>query len=148
MHVENLLELKAWLDDGAPHVVFDMDTGVLPVKYAKRSVEQQRGVHSKGVKSIKRQMKTKGIGACGTACCIAGYAYILAVGEKKACAESEWYRISSKALEYLGLPYGCTEYGHDLFSPDLAPKGCTPAQASKAVQNVIDNPNVNPWKGV
>jgi hypothetical protein len=148
-NIKNLETLRDWLQDGAPHVTFNMDRGLTLTTEVVRN----------GV----------GPGDCGTTCCIAGAAvYFVALQVKPdghvavdgmsspevwtmhseiEDLEAPWDRVAQIALDWLGLTAdGSSWYGHDLFSPRLAPDDCTPQQAAVAVQNIIDGKA--PWSHV
>jgi len=132
MNIENMTKLRDWLAAGAPHVRFDMDTGVV--------VEESHGM-----------------GDCGTVCCIAGAAALMAVNGDTIVKdihdveeldfdgeEASWYTIMDKALSWLGLPENNSSFGHDLFDPHAAPDDCTPAQAADAVTRLMNGEA--PWQ--
>jgi hypothetical protein len=142
-NTRRLKALLKWLEAGAPHFVFNMkeDLTTYYVEYLDHPLVQQ--------------VDAKGLGACGTMCCIAGFA-----AQKAGVKPSEigqWTTVREAALEYLGLPEVSSPsgfrvdnwYGHPLFSSVLAPKDCTPAQAAQAVRATIANPHdPNPWRDV
>jgi len=132
MNIENMTKLRDWLAAGAPHVRFDMDTGV--------TIEEGSGV-----------------GDCGTVCCIAGAAALMSVNGGVIVkdyddvanelhvegGEADWFKVEYAARHWLELPDNNGRYGHDLFDPELAPDGCTPAQAAEAVTRVMNGEQ--PW---
>lgn len=140
MNINNLKKLKAWLDDGAPHRVFSMDYGVLPISKINNQEEFL------DLPEIERNKP--GIGDCGTVCCIAGASYLMSqhLIDSKEGQEEEWSVIEPAALSWLGLKLNDNDFGHKLFNPYLAPKNCTPQQAAMAVQNVIDGADA--WTGI
>lgn len=130
MKTENLTQLAEWLEDGAPHIVFSMSYGILPIEdldgdYPEFEIERDE----------------KGLGPCGTVCCIAGYA-AKKLGDVTS-TDDHWPEIRDSALEVLGLPDDQDFFGHDLFNPHLAPRNCTPQRAAQAVRNVIGG--LAPW---
>lgn len=128
MNTKKLNILADWLDQGAPHIIFDMHYAGVPL-------------FDVDADDYLEQMETKGIGECGTVCCIAGYALTL---ENIDPAElDDWGQISHKALHILGLPNDNQSHGHDLFDPYMAPEDCTTDQASEAVRRVIAGEK--PW---
>lgn len=90
-----------------------------------------------------------GVDACGTTCCIAGYAYQAKHGFRTPTPddleegelEIAWDLVKETALEWLGLTSdGVNWYGHRLFH---GPLRTTPQQAAQAVQNVMEGRE--PW---
>lgn len=129
----NRAELMTWLKAGAPHYEFDMDTAIGPSDVG-----------------------------CGTACCIAGAAALMAEGSigkpfnetsayDEDCPddqqEAAWDVVSARAMAFLGLEANQSWYGHSLFDADVA-ENATPEQAAQALQAVIDGNTLNPWKGI
>jgi hypothetical protein len=133
-------QLLEWLEAGAPAFVFNMHSSV--VSYDK---------HSLGDSFIFHQVKEKGLGECGTMCCIAGWA---AQKHKNYETGFYWDTVGHLGRKYLGLPLienQSTEDGwffHPLFNPHLAPPNCTADQAAQAVRNTIADAYSNPWVGV
>lgn len=134
MNLEKLATLANWLDDGAPHVVFDMD---IPNELIGDAAIYR---DPETIERYEIEAKQKNLGDCGTVCCIAGYAVHLAgeAGEK----DSSWDDVQSKALSILGLTTDGED--HPLFNPLLAPENCTPQEAAVAVRNVMEGKH--PWK--
>lgn len=132
MNIEKMTELAEWLEKGAPHVRFDMRSGI--------EIDHTSVV---------------GQGECGSVCCIAGFAVQMTKGSFKINyrhGSPPWWEVRDRALEILGLPR-TDEYdrhiGHALFDFKMAPKNCTPQQAAQAVRRMISNPRTrNPWKYV
>jgi len=132
MNLENMTKLRDWLAAGAPHVRFDMDIGVI--------IEEP-----------------KGLGDCGTVCCIAGAAALMSVNGGVIVkdyddvadelhvegGEAEWVKVEHVARHWLQLLENNWAFGHDLFDPQLAPDDCTPAQAADAVTRVMNGEE--PW---
>jgi hypothetical protein len=143
-NTRRLKALLKWLEAGAPHFVFNMKEGL--TTYYKEDLKDH----------LVEQVETKGLGACGTMCCIAGFAAQKA--GLKPSHVGHWPQVRDAALGYLGLPEMETPapgfrsgnwYGHPLFSNVLAPEDCTPAQAAQAVRATIANPHdPNPWRDV
>lgn len=150
MNVENMNQLKTWLEDGARHAFFNMHTGIEDVEIA---VEE--GLEVEGY----------GKGDCGTVCCIAGAAQMMSHAEKGEIFPSMdiqswvidefqgWDSTLKQSSEWLGIDVTSSNtaedpdwFGHDLFNPASAPKNCTPQQAAQAVQNVIDGKPA--WEGI
>lgn len=149
MNVPKLEELASWLEAGAPHIIFDMETCQLLVKDANRAkilVDSD---------AVMTEVDKKGLGGCGTICCIAGYVAFMANNEKLFIVEGEskwdghWVGVRDIALRELDLPSNGEDerYGHDLFSPYLCPENCSPKQAAKAVRLVVDG-NHHPWNEI
>ena len=65
--------------------------------------------------------------------CIAGMAAFMHNGNKPP-PQTGWRFIEKDAQEFLGLPHKPI----DLFSGELAPKNCTPAQAAQGLRNVME----------
>lgn len=158
MNIERLEQMRDWLNDGAPHVIFDMSFGNESFQDAINEmdlegydlkdiaeVEADPGSELERAKSLLIQRNEKGIGSCGSVCCIAGYA-VQAFGTKEEKNLVAWYSVASLAMGMLGLESNNSWYFHDLFSNELAPDNCTPQQAAQAVQNVIDGKTA--WSGI
>lgn len=147
LNIENLNRLKAWLEDGAPHVTLNMRHGVRVIR------------------------NMDGEPQCGTTCCIAGAAFAMSKGqmvekgditawaneltdvyagseaEDLESYEIDWGDLQDAAADWLGIKDTGLRSGHiPLFSMYLCPSNCTPAQAAQAVQNVIDGKDA--WDGV
>ena len=75
LNVENCNKLLEWLDAGAPHAVFDITVGNMRVIERKDDNGEIRNSW------VAEQVKTKGVGDCGTVCCIAGAAAALKEGD-------------------------------------------------------------------
>ena len=118
MNIAAMLELKGWLEAGAPHVRFDIDMG-----YVTESCGTAVCIAGSCIVLSGQAAKFDGSGG-----------------------GADWFKVAAAALEWLDLPDNGTLYGHRLFAADLAPANCTPAQAALAVQNVIDGKQ--PWEGV
>lgn len=142
---ENLQKLIDWLDAGAPHFIFDMRTDL--ESYYVQDLSER----------LFQQVEAKGIGECGTVCCIAGWA-AQQMGVKPE-HDFVWQTIRNKALQFFGLgePKSAMSldyrdpdwFGHPLFNSILAPHDCTPEQAAKAARRVLEDPaDPNPWKDV
>ena len=133
MHLKAMEELATWLEDGAPHVIFDMHHGL--ISYLDLEYDDD-------IERASLQLDKPGVGDCGTVCCIAGYAaYLDGVREKDNLV---YDAIADRALYALGLerdPHDA--YLHPLFNPDLAPYDCTPQQAAVAVRRVMKGQR--PW---
>lgn len=147
MNVERLEQMALWLEDGAPHVVFNMN-------YSGNNVQElydDRVGYNEEVAKFMVERDAKGLGECGSVCCIAGYA-LHAFGTKteKDRIGSSWDATGKYALKAFDLPEGQTTNDrwmyHDLFDPALAPEECTPQQAAQAVRNVIAGKA--PWADV
>lgn len=133
LNLENLRLLKAFFDAGAPHYHFDM---TLPYGDPKSP-------------EVREYVNTVMPNECGSAGCIAGAAYQLFSEDPILFTHvrvQNWQEVGSTALKLLGLTedYATDGYFHELFDPELAPKGCTPAQASKAISRVMKGKK--PWK--
>lgn len=134
-NLEHLEELASWLEAGAPHVAFYMHAGLGIVS----------DVIEYGGNVPEVEINKPGVGKCGTVCCIGGAAYQMAtgtMGEKpkieQYSGEYNWEDVRYEALKWLGLKdSGMHHFGHDLFSCDLAPEGCTPQQAAAAVRRIM-----------
>lgn len=116
MNLANLTLLRDTLNALPPTIHFDMNVG--------------NATHS-----------------CGTAACIAGVCHLLAYPDCEGHFNG-WSRIQGVALRWLDLPSDetrrhRTNIEHDLFDYDLALDDCTPQQAAKAVQNVMEG--LSPW---
>lgn len=149
MNIERLTEMADWLEAGAPHVVFRMDHGRETVDAILEDFDLYDYGSTEEYNMITEERDTKGLGKCGTVCCIAGYA-VEAYGSDAQRAEEymSWKHVKNIAMEAFDLPV--SEYinhmGHDLFDPDLAPDNCTPQQAARAVRNCIASGGIgNPW---
>lgn len=148
MNKERLTQLAEWLDAGAPHVVFDMGTGNEPVSDVLHSLEEE-GDEDR-YDAIIYENDKKGLGDCGTVCCIAGYA-VQAFGTEEQKNKHYWINTMEDALDLLDLPrrHVSTHIGHALFDFALAPADCTPQQAAQAVRNCIANGGEgDPWEEV
>lgn len=133
MNIEKLNELAKWLDQGAPHIVFNMNHGQIRLDDLG-APDNLDGDYDLSIKIAK----SKGLGDCGTVCCIAGYAAFL---ENK--IHFDWPGTRNTALRIFDLPRNGEYMGHDLFDQDLAPEDCTPEQAAVAVRRVIAGKE--PW---
>lgn len=138
----NRRKLIDFFDAGAPHFEFDMRRGLVVKTF-----------HAHEVPST-----------CGSAGCIAGAAFTMwlqtidpahraEVVEKGATlpqadepghpdpgVEYDYNVVTDGALEFLGLPRTAHEgmqFGHPLFSPLLAPPGCTAADAAEALRRTF-----------
>lgn len=132
MNLKNLEQLAIWLEDGAPHIVFNMNFGLEPLDFL---VENEP---SRVANALAVERDAKGLGDCGTVCCIAGYAaHKLATSPLSAQTDSPWPEIREVALQTLGLPNNGDFYGHDLFDSELCPDECTTAEAAVAVRKVM-----------
>ncbi len=143
LNVENCNKLLEWLDAGAPHAVFDITVGSACV------IEYKDDDGHFMDPFVEHQVKTKGIGDCGTVCCIAGAAAALKLGDISTPVQGiEFTGIANLALDFLGLEKqsGCHDPWllHDLFDPDLAPSDCTPQQAAAALRRVMVGEE--PWE--
>lgn len=135
MNTENCNQLLAWLDAGAPHAVFHMNSTNIRVAAMD---------HDQISDYTLDQQKTKGIGPCGTACCIAGAAVGMAHGDiSKPLPPYSWVGLQVEALEFLELERNCQDHGHNLFNPYLCPEDCTPDQAAEALRRVMRGEE--PW---
>ena len=145
INVENCNKLLAWLEAGAPHAVFHMRFSNGPIENVC-SIEDLRTYYP----SAYQQVEAKGIGACGTVCCIAGAAAGMASGDIAKPLDEGWHDVTDKALKFLGIKRQSNPVDswmiHDLFDPFLAPENCTPQQAAQALRNVMEGKD--PWEGV
>lgn len=150
LNIKNLEKLRDWLNDGAPHLVFNMKFGLVPANV----IDAEEMVTSSAPEQLFRFTRhQEGIGDCGTVCCIAGAAAVLFDYEKRSAADLAdqvlgWDTISHQAMWALGLPDVEDFFGHTLFNPLMAPDRCTPQQAALAVQNVIDGAGEKCWFGI
>ena len=161
-NIDNLIKLRDWLLDGAPHAVINMHEGM----YVTGNIGLLKENYSDQFKDDQKNQD------CGTVCCIAGAAHLMShakgdeifpsIPRQEEIYEDEgyWDETRDKALMFLGLKREATEvtedqenrgigpswYGHSLFASNYAPDNCTPQQAAQAVQNVIDGKE--PWVGV
>lgn len=134
----NAARLLEWLDNGAPHTYFDIDTGV------GSADDYQYGAK---VDRCYDKSRAEGMPAtCGTVCCIAGAADLMAAGifgEPRAPAwPRSWHGVEARAMRWLGidmdaLPEQVDNVYLDLFNPSLAPTGATGQQAAQALRNFI-----------
>lgn len=144
MNVERLEQMALWLEDGAPHVVFDMS-------YSGNNIQELYDDNDPAAEEFMIERDAKGLGECDSVCCIAGYAlHAFGTKEEKERIGGAWCETGQFALKAFGLPEGQTTNDkwmvHDLFDPELAPEECTPQQAAMAVRNVIAGKA--PWAGV
>lgn len=128
MNAERLTQLAEHMEANAPLAVFDMLTYSTPVS--------SRDNNAWGLEA-----EQKLLGDCGTVCCLAGYTVLLNKQDLNQFVAIR--KVSQIAMYFLGLTPNNPNYGHDLFSPTLAPEFCTPAQAAVAVRNVIAGKD--PW---
>jgi len=139
MNMDRLKQMAEWLEDGAPHVVFDMKEGGENIE---TFLEDNEGDEEDDrTDRVRLERDQKGLGSCGTICCIAGYA-LQSFGTKKEKVEHfyNWGGTARFAMGAFGLPVGTAKdvhMHHDLFDPNLAPDDCTPQQAAQAVRNVM-----------
>jgi hypothetical protein len=144
MNVQNLERVAEWLEAGAPHVVFDMKIGIADLRN-DGSIEEA-SVYD----TAEEYLDAKGVtnNTCNTVCCIAGAALMLAeadpvTGWPSLSTETGiqkingWIGVQETAARWLGIS------SYDLFSFELAPSSCTPAQAAVAVRNVMSGKE--PW---
>lgn len=144
----NRANLIDFFDQGAPHFDFGMDRGLVVSTYHASEVPN----------------------TCGSAGCIAGAAFVMwlktlepsyrAEIVKKAAktadlldpkedptVEFDYTMVRDGALEFLGLELtqhdGYMQFGHPLFSPGLAPRKCTAADAAEALRRTFDGKT--PW---
>ena len=135
MNREKLEELRDWLNDGAPEVVFDMRQSIDTVFAA---FDYYAGEGEK-IEFIKVQRDKKGLGDCGTVCCIAGFVESQVAKREERAPKDHWGSIAYSALNELGLEATYDyHFKHPLFSSKLAPDLCTPQEAARAVQNLLD----------
>jgi hypothetical protein len=149
LNIDRMNMIKEYLNIGAPKITFDMSHHLTVVEDTDPN-------------------------ECGTVCCIAGIATLLAEhgnieDQKDSLTDDQeeeledygevhlmpWSEVSVIAANWLGLDQaGDGFHYHYLFNPDHAPNGCTPQQAAAAVDNVINhyrctgNTVVNPWGGI
>lgn len=143
LNVENCNKLLEWLDAGAPHAVFDITVGNMRVIERKDDNGEIRNSW------VAEQVETKGVGDCGTVCCIAGAAAALKEGDISTPIPSvDFEVIATSALNFLGIEEQEDPEDkymlHDLFDPDLAPYNCTPQQAAAALRRVMVGEE--PWE--
>lgn len=134
MNLEHLEQVALWLEDGCPHVIFHMKESLST--YRPEVDVLTRAPHESQLEKLN---------TCGTICCIGGYAAQLAGIKPTTMDAPNWSNIRQTALEYLDLPWSRENFwvGHDLFDHNKAPRPCSPAQAARAVRNVMaGNP---PW---
>ena len=143
----NRRKLIDFFDEGAPHYTIDMDRGLVTETYDFGQVPS----------------------TCGSAGCIAGAAFTMwlqtidparrATTVKRAQItqshdsdedpqfEYDYQTVRDGALEFLGLPLtdhaGPLQYGHPLFSSEMAPRGCTAADAARALRRTFEGKD--PW---
>jgi hypothetical protein len=143
MNLENLEKLAQWLEAGAPHVIFDMNVGVCPL--TDQDVYDQTDYLTLQEYIDAHPNPTPD---CGTACCMAGAAYLMSQApegqlfpslEAQAKMTTLWTSIRNTAADFLGLHISQERWwvGHELFDQSLAPNNCTPAQAAAAVRRVM-----------
>lgn len=139
INVENCNAILDWLDLGAPHAVFDMEISSLPVSQVCFDEDDEEDLEKKGV--FYEQVETKGIGSCGTACCIAGAAYGMMKGDISKTYGGPggvtWQEMSEAAGEWLGVPFNNDFYYNDLFENTRISKNATPADAAAALRRVM-----------
>lgn len=134
MNIPDLLRLKAWLEAGAPDVIFNMDFD------QKRPDELLPSELEDHLEASSQTQKHD----CGTVCCIAGAAELMSRDSNEPHPSRDWQVIGRRALTWLGLEDNPGNFmRHPLFDPRLAPDHCSPDQAAEAVQRVIDGKN--PW---
>jgi len=153
MNMQALEELAQWLEAGAPHVKFNMDMGRV----------NEMDLDESGWEDYTNKATyqfTSGMGDCGTACCIAGYAAHI-VNNFMTPKEGEWENWGNTrdtALKALGLsPEDCDMYeggeasvwyGHILFDNGACPADTTPQEAAIAVREVMKGNHLECWKPV
>ena len=138
LNIENCNQLLNWLDDGAPHAVFNMDFCNMPLSVVTGDDIEADTDDATRRDEIILEAKTKGIGECGTVCCIAGAAAGMTQGDiSKPLEEIQWHVIADTAIKFLGIEKQNTLMSHDLFDNCLAPENCTPAQAAAALRRVM-----------
>jgi len=148
----NRQKLIDFFDKGAPHFEFNMDRGLVVTLH-----------HASEVPNL-----------CGSAGCIAGAAFtmwlktlepslraeIVKKGVKRGDeittdseddpepqVEYDYHMVRDGALEFLGLSLDEDRgghFGHPLFSPYLAPQGCTATDAATALRRTFDG--LTPWQ--
>jgi hypothetical protein len=123
LNLKNCQRLLNWLDAGAPHALFDMSLGFCTVE-------------DYDLEDVHNQIETKGLGECGTVCCIAGMAAAMANDGINPSSQM-WETIQHEAQMFLDLP------SPTLFNHRLAPKNCTAQQAAQALRNVMKGET--PW---
>lgn len=155
-NIENLTKLRDWLLDGAPHIVLDMNVGVSDWENVVDEVAeyQDNGLTVDEYKSVILRDQP-GKGDCGTICCIAGAASLMSLTPdgsfppmpvQEENMYNNWFMTRNMAMKWLDVHDNDDWYGNELFSSELAPENCTPAQAAQAVQNVIDG--LPAWQGI
>lgn len=147
----NRQKMIDFFDKGAPHFEFNMDRGLVVTLH-----------HASEVPST-----------CGSAGCIAGAAFTMwlqtleptlraeivkkgvkrgdeittdSEDEPEPQIEYDYHMVRDGALEFLGLELNEREghhFGHPLFSPGLAPRGCTAADAAEALRRTFKGET--PW---
>lgn len=133
----NAMELIEWLQQGAPHTVFNID-------YASISSENDSGTFFEALNDLWESDlidfdPEDGAGDCGTVCCIAGAASQMKLNEFGArlpvTNDLEWEVIQQNAFDFLGMdPEDADEGGAiwGIFDPDNwdgAPSGPEAARA-------------------
>lgn len=137
----NLAKLADWFEAGAEHWTLDMKRGCTIARdtYSDKPIPE----------------------TCGTAGCIAGAAFSLAVHEMDPFDRRRLFAratpkddtqdefafddVRKVALDWLGLEDDKSWYGHPLFSSDKAPEGVTATQAAAAIRRVIAGQDPWPW---
>lgn len=144
MNLSHFNQLLAYFEAGAPHIVFDMNHGVL----VKENWEEYTD------KPVPR--------SCGAIACIAGAASLMATRtlglkgikkEKLPSGEDSWMDTRDTALRWLDLPavavtdrYRSSNfYGHPLFQPLYGYEDPTAAQAAQAIRNTMETGDPQ-WK--
>jgi hypothetical protein len=137
---KNALALIEWLEQGAPHVLFD-------IEYAASRLDHMSEIEAIHVIDEAEQRGDLHVemgtgGRCGTVCCIAGAASQLHLGEfgefMTKTEELSWDEVQENAVEYLGLVIEPYEYDYGgsmwgIFDPDSWPETPSGKQAAHAL---------------
>lgn len=162
-NIEALMALHGWLLNGAQHTVFDMNQGATEVEEyisdsettPEKLSEAEDYLNENGCGTVcciagaamlMNRAKEEGITSL-----------FPSPEQQREFSVEDWELLRDEALRFLGLERaGVPEkhdedsdktdgklniswFGHELFSPDLCPKDCTPQQAAQAVMNVIND---------
>lgn len=116
------ITLLNWLDSGAPGYAFDMKEGLR-------------------------------IAGDRISCCMAGFiAFREGIRPYPGKESADWREVQDVALAALCLPRLSEPhvfFAHPVFNAHMAPQGCSPAEAAKALRFAFDSPNCpNPWQAL
>lgn len=131
-------DLIGWLDEGAPHVIFNMAYAYIELAELDEDLLW-----------LDPQIDEKP--DCGTVCCMAGYINQRSGITQKQADEMGWGQLQVLALRALNHPLADSLMVPSmlpLFDPYYAPDHATPQQAAEALRNWVAhdmNLEFNPW---